>query len=125
MAPPSFEGGREPQNGDRELDLERSFQVTLDEKFNGDVSEKAIEGDEDEQWPQDLPTRKLEEYDINFDDTREFTVQRWGDIVKATIAKLSISGNFVCKLLLLICTEELYCRSRNSFQIPQLAGSRG
>jgi hypothetical protein len=95
MAPPSLEGGRETQNGDRELDLEKKslIQVTLDEKFNGDVSEKAIEGDDDEKRRQNIPTRKLEEYDINFADTREFVVQRWGDIVKATAAKLSISGN--------------------------------
>lgn len=64
------------------------------ERLNAALSENTMVGREDERLRDvNFPVRKLEEYEIDFDDTRKFTVQRWGDIVKAAIATLPIEGN--------------------------------
>jgi hypothetical protein len=71
-----------------------SSDLTLVELFNDDSLENTTASVEDEPLKDgNFALRKLEEYDIDFDDTRKFTVQRWGDIVKAAIATLSIEGN--------------------------------
>ena len=40
-----------------------------------------------------VPDRKLDEYEIDFSDTRNFCMVRWRDIVKAKTEKLTASGN--------------------------------
>lgn len=37
--------------------------------------------------------RRLDQYDVNFEDTRPFAVARWEDIVETAKEMLSISGN--------------------------------
>jgi hypothetical protein len=39
------------------------------------------------------PIRKLDEYEIDFNNTREFCSRRWLDIVGITKERLSVSGN--------------------------------
>jgi hypothetical protein len=39
-----------------------------------------------------VPVRRLDEYDVDFNDTREFCVLRWVDIVQATSERLTLSG---------------------------------
>jgi hypothetical protein len=89
----AFVGGdREAGNG--KLEERPSSDLALVKRFIDDSSESTIVGAEDERLKDgNFAVRKLEEYDIDFDDTRKFTVQRWGDIVKAAIATLSIGGN--------------------------------
>ena len=89
----AFVGGdRETGNG--KLEERPSSDLTLVELFNDDSLENTTASAEDERLKDgNFAVRKLEEYDIDFNDTREFTVQRWGDIVKASIATLSIGGN--------------------------------
>jgi hypothetical protein len=37
--------------------------------------------------------RRLDEYDVDFGDTRDFTLVRWADIVKGATENLTPSGN--------------------------------
>jgi hypothetical protein len=43
--------------------------------------------------PEKTLVRRLDEYDVDFSDTRAFCVSRWKDIVKTTSEMLSVSGN--------------------------------
>ena len=86
--------GDDRETGNGNLEERPSSDLTLVELFNDDSLENTTASAEDERLKDgNFAVRKLEEYDIDFDDTRKFTVQRWGDIVKAAIATLSIGGN--------------------------------
>lgn len=40
----------------------------------------------------DLEVRRLDEYDVDFSDTRTFSVLRWADTVKTSTDRLTASG---------------------------------
>jgi len=40
-----------------------------------------------------LPHARLDEYEIDFSDTRRFCASRWEDILQATTERLTASGN--------------------------------
>jgi hypothetical protein len=86
--------GDDRETGNGKLEERPSSDPALVEWFNDDSLENTTASVEDERLKDgNFAVRKLEEYYIDFDDTRKFTVQRWGDIVKAAIATLSIGGN--------------------------------
>jgi hypothetical protein len=90
---------RNTRNRGYSLSLERmSLQITLDEKSKRDVSGTAVEGAEDK--PSEnaiLSVGQVDEYNPNFDDDKESIVQRWGDIVEAAVARLSVEGSSFAK----------------------------
>jgi len=43
--------------------------------------------------PEKALVRRLDEYDVDFGDTRDFTLVRWADIVKGATENLTPSGN--------------------------------
>jgi hypothetical protein len=40
------------------------------------------------------PLRRLDEYEIDFDDARDFFTGRWQDIVTTATDRLTVSGNY-------------------------------
>jgi hypothetical protein len=40
------------------------------------------------------PLRRLDEYEIDFDDARDFFTGRWRDIVTTATDRLTVSGNY-------------------------------
>jgi hypothetical protein len=66
-----------------------------------------------------VPVRRLDEYDVDFNDTREFCVLRWVDIVQATSERLTLSGIWLPRTNMSF--QLTYYRSTNCLQIPRLA----
>lgn len=60
---------------------------------NGSIGSDKAHFDNGSIDPEKTLVRRLDEYDVNFDDTRAFSVSRWKDIVKTTSERLSVSGN--------------------------------
>lgn len=95
-------------NSEREISSAirlRSRQTVAAMKSNvGDILISAVEGDVTERAARDsqsanreswdtVPNDKQDEVEIDFSDTRSFCMDRWVVIVKATIEKLTASGN--------------------------------
>jgi hypothetical protein len=90
---------RQTRNRGYSLSLERmALQITLDEKSNRDMSGTAVEDVEDKPSEHAIfPVGQLDEPDPNFDDDKESIIQRWGDIVEAAVARLSVKGSSCAK----------------------------
>jgi hypothetical protein len=96
----------------REASVEAKRSIAGD----GDGLAKEKFHDGDVRSVENVPVRRLDEYEVDFSDTRNFCILRWVDIVKTTTERLNASGIWLCHVNM--NTLLTYSRPTNRLQIP-------